>query len=115
MFTLKVLFIKFYYMIDFSAILRDGMSLRSMPPFTITKRDTDLFVIYNKGKNRLDRIAFDIYSDPTCWRFILWANPEYFLEFDIPDNTQIRVPYPLNEVQYEVIGKLEKGRDKEVV
>ena len=102
-------------MIDFAAILRDGTALRDMPPFKIDERQSDIFVTYNKEKTRLDRISDEIYSDPTCWRFIMWANTEYFLEFDIPDNTQIRVPYPLNEVQFEVIEKIEKGRDREVV
>jgi hypothetical protein len=102
-------------MIDFAAILRDGKELRDMPPFTIDDRSTDVFVTYNKQKTRLDRIAGDIYSDATCWRFILWANPEYFIEFDIPDNTQIRVPFPLNDVQFEVIEKIELGRNREIV
>jgi hypothetical protein len=102
-------------MIDISAILRDGAELRATPPVTIKDRVSDVFITYHKGKTRLDRIAGDVYEDPTCWRFILWANPEYFIEFDIPDNTQIRVPYPLREVQFEVMSKLQKGRDREVV
>jgi len=67
-------------MIDFAKILRNGATLRSMPPFKIDERVTDKFVEYNKDKIRLDRIAFDIYGDATCWRIILWANPEYFTE-----------------------------------
>ena len=102
-------------MIDFAAILRDGMSLRAMPPFTIDERDTDVFVTYNKQKTRLDRFAGDIYQDPTCWRIIMWANPEYFIEFDIPDDTQIRIQFPLNDVQFEIIEKLQDGRDREIV
>lgn len=102
-------------MIDFAAILRDGKELKAMPPFLISDRSSDVFVTYNKQKTRLDRIAGDVYSDATSWRLILWANPEYFIEFDIPDNTQIRVPYPLNEVQFEVISKIQKGKDRETV
>ena len=102
-------------MIDFAAILRDGRDIRAMPPFKIKERSSDVFVTYNKQKTRLDRIANDVYKDPTCWRIIMWANPEYFLEFDIPDNTQIRVPFPLNEVQFEIIDKIEEGKDKEIV
>jgi len=47
------------------------------------------------------------------WRLILWANEEYFLEFDIPDNTVIRVPYPvqdvINEIQQEIVDKRNKA------
>jgi hypothetical protein len=46
------------------------------------------------------------------WRLILWANPEYFLEFDIPDNAVIRVPYPLNDVLAEVNNFIINNRDK---
>ncbi len=102
-------------MIDFSAILRNGQSLLDFPPFTISDRQTDLFVTYNKQKTRLDRIAYDVYKDPTNWRYILWANPEYFIEFDIPDNTQIRIPFPINEVEFEISTKLQNGRNREIV
>jgi len=102
-------------MIDFAALLRDGNELKDTPPFIISERLTDVFVTYNKEKTRLDRISYDVYQDATNWRFILWANPEYFIEFDIPDNTQIRVPYPLSEVQFEVISKIQKGKDRETV
>ena len=102
-------------MIDFAAILKDGNRLKSFPPIRIIERDTDVFVTYNKQKTRLDRIAFDIYRDETCWRIILWANPEFFIEFDIPDNTVIRVPFPLEDVQQELVRKITQGRNRENV
>ena len=103
-------------MIDFASILRENDELKSFPPLRIDERTTDLFVIYNKEKTRLDRIAADSYNgDSTCWRLILWANPEYFIEFDIPDNTVIRVPFPLEEVQLEVADKIRQGRDRETL
>ena len=102
-------------MIDFASILRQGQTLLAMPGFTIDERTSDVFITYNKEKTRLDRIAYDVYSDPTCWRIIMWANPEYFVEFDIPDNTQIRVPFPMNEVQFEIIEKLEEGKYRETI
>ena len=74
---------------------------------------TDRKVVYNKQKMRLDTIAGDIYRDETFWRLILWANEQYFLEFDIPDNTVIRVPFPLqdawNEVNKKIIAKKDRG------
>ena len=77
--------------------------LDNMPVIEISQRDTDKKVKYNKVLNRLDRIAGDVYEDETLGKLILWANPEYDYEYDIPDNTIIRVPFPKNDVIQEVI------------
>ncbi len=100
-------------MIDTGRILRNGQVLSSMPPLLIRGRDTDVFVIYNKSKNRTDRIAFNIYQDETFKTLIMWANPEYFCEYDIPDNTVIRVPFPLLDVIQEVTEKIRLGKDRD--
>jgi hypothetical protein len=83
-----------------------------MPPIKIKHRSTDKTVTYNRQKNRLDTIAGNIYKDETLWRIILWANEEYFVEFDIPDNTVIRVPYPLQDVISEVNINIVSKRDR---
>jgi len=83
-----------------------------MPPVQVSKRASDRNVTYNKQRNRLDTIAAEVYQDDTMWRLILWANPDYFMEFDIPDNTVIRVPYPLQDVLNEVNSKIVAKRDK---
>lgn len=98
--------------IDFYKLLKDNDFLRDMPPFTISSRDSDKFITYNKQKNRLDNIAGNIYQDDTLWRVILWANPQYFIEFDIPDNTVIRVPFPMRDVVDEVKMKIISKRNK---
>jgi hypothetical protein len=87
---------------NFYSLLKNADKLKNMPAVQIKKRHTDRSVVYNKQKTRLDVIAGDIYEDETFWRLILWANEEYFMEFDIPDNTVIRVPYPLQDVLNEV-------------
>lgn len=74
----------------------------SMPQVQISKRKTDKFVAYDYNKKRVDVIAGEIYEDETLWRLIMWANPDYFIEYDIPAGTVLRVPYPLNEVLDEV-------------
>lgn len=100
-------------MINFSEILRVGQELLDTPPMVIRSRSTDIFVVYNKNKTRLDRIAYNIYKDETCWRLIMMANPEYFCEYDIPDNTVIRIPSPLGDVLKEVVSKLDAGKNRE--
>ena len=80
-----------------------------MPPVEIDFRDTDKRVLYNNDLTRLDVIAGDLYEDETLWKIILWANPEYDCEFDIPINTVIRVPWPkidvINEVRKKIINR----------
>lgn len=97
---------------DFYKNLKSNDVLKNMPPISISKRNTDKSVLYNKQKNRLDTIAGNVYNDETLWRLILWANEEYFMEFDIPDNTVVRVPYPLQDVMTEVNTKIIAKRDR---
>jgi len=93
-------------------LLKSNDKLKDMPPIQIDKRGTDKSVTYNKQKNRLDNIAGNIYQDETYWRLILWANEEYFMEYDIPDNTVIRVPWPFKDVLTEVDTKIVLKRDR---
>lgn len=98
-------------MANFYQYIIENREMGNMPPIDIISRpESDRFVVYNKKKNRLDRIAGDIYEDETMWRIILWANPEYSIEFDIPDGTSIRIPYPKNDVLQEVIGKIRERK-----
>jgi hypothetical protein len=88
-------------------LLNTGKALLdSMPPIDVDYRLTDKKIIYNKNLTRLDRLAGDIYGDETLWKLILWANPEYECEFDIPDNTNIRIPWPKLDVLDEVRKKI---------
>jgi len=97
---------------NFYSLLKDNDKLKDMPKVQIDKRTSDKSVTYNKQKNRLDNIAGNVYSDETYWRLILWANENYFMEFDIPDNAVIRVPYPLQDVLNEVQTKIVSDRDR---
>jgi hypothetical protein len=98
---------------NFSKLLinRDRAELENMPPIIIDKREDDVSILYNKNKMRLDRIAGDVYQDETMWKVILWANPEYDCEYDIPDDTIIRVPLPKNDVLSEVTSKIINKKD----
>ncbi len=80
--------------------------LDSMPPIEIDNRTTDKRILYNKNLTRLDRLAGDIYEDETLWKIILWANPDYDCEYDIPDDTIIRIPWPKSDVTSEVMSKI---------
>lgn len=83
-----------------------------MPPVNISIRNTDKYITYQREKMRLDYIAGQIYKDETLWRVIMWANPEYSIEFDIPNQTVIRIPFPINDVLTEVNNFIINNKDK---
>ena len=90
----------------YNLLIDSNGNMADMPPITISSRTTDKYIIYNKLKNRVDTICGDVYNDESLGRIILWANPAYYCEYDIPDNTVIRIPYPLGDVMNEVINKI---------
>ena len=97
---------------DFYDILRSNNVTKNMPAFTISSRNSDKRVVYDQKTKRLDNISGEIYGDETMWRVILWANPQYFVEFDIPNGTVIRVPWPLNDVIKELSAKITSKKNK---
>ncbi len=97
---------------NFYKPLKENDSLKDMPPVKIKVRKTDKFITYNRNLMRLDYIAGQIYEDETLWRLIMWGNPEWSLEFDIPTNSIIRIPYPLNDVLAEVNAFITNNKDK---
>jgi hypothetical protein len=87
-------------------------TMQTMPGIIISDRDTDKFIVYNSDKMRLDTIAADVYGDDLYNWLVLLANPEYPLEFDIPNNTVIRVPFPLNDAVTEYEQKVVSLKNK---
>jgi hypothetical protein len=83
-----------------------------MPKIDIQRRNTDIKIVYNKNRTRLDRIAGDVYGEEEYWRIIMWANPEFEFEFEIPDDTLLRVPLPKSEVENEIIRKITNNRNR---
>jgi hypothetical protein len=53
-------------------------------------------MVYKKGKDRLDKASQEFYNTPLFSWLILLANPSAgSLEFEIPDNSMLRIPFPL--------------------
>ena len=68
-----------------------------LPNITIPESSTDKIVVYKKGITRMDKLSQTYYGSPFFGPFILMANPKYEgMEFDIPSDALIRIPYPLN-------------------
>lgn len=75
-----------------------------IPGIKLTPKRTDKQVVYKKGFSRLDKFSQQYYRNPYHGFLILLANPEFGgLEFNIPDNSIIRIPFPFNETleQYQ--------------
>jgi hypothetical protein len=71
-------------------------SFEIVPGIEIPIKGTDRYIQYKKGKDRLDKLSQENYDSPTFGWLILQANPlAGGLEFEIPDNFWLRIPYPL--------------------
>ena len=75
--------------------LIDG-EFKIVPGIEIPIKKTDKYIIYKKNKDRLDKISDDKYGSPLFGWLIMIANPlSGSIEFEIPDNFTLRIPYPL--------------------
>lgn len=69
-------------------------TVKCLPYIKIPAQATDITIEY-KNRTRLDIVSQTYYGTPYYGWLILQANPGYSMEFDIPDGTVIRVPFPL--------------------
>lgn len=83
------------YFDRYQYFVKDG-NFRIIPGIEIPIKGSDKYIQYKKGKDRLDKISQEYYGSPTFSWLILLANPlAGSVEFLIPDNFYIRVPFPL--------------------
>lgn len=76
----------------------NGAKTFLVPFIKIPKRSSDYYVYYDSSKHRMDTLSSEYYGDPNYGWLILQANPTLDgLEFDIPTNYLLRIPYPLQE------------------
>ena len=74
----------------------DEGSFRIVPGIELPIKGTDKYILYKKGKDRLDKMSQEYYGSPTFGWLILQSNPTAGgIEFEIPDNFFLRIPYPL--------------------
>lgn len=52
----------------------------------------------------VDQLALKYYNDSTLEFIIMCANPEFFMSFDIPAGSKLRIPFPLTRV-YQAWGE----------
>ena len=79
----------------YQLFLKDG-GFRVVPGIELPFKCTDKYLQYKKGRDRLDKISQEYYGTPLFGWLILQANPSLgSLEFNIPDNSYLRIPFPL--------------------
>lgn len=79
----------------YSKFRKNGM-IGFVPFVEIPKLESDYYEVYEQGKTRLDNLSYKYYNDANYDWLILAANPQYgSMEFNIPDGTTLRIPYPL--------------------
>lgn len=91
----------------YSKLLRDG-SIKKIPNIKLSEKSTDYYITYRRGYTRLDNVSYDAYGDSSYEWLILMANQDIAsIEFEIPDGTQIRIPFPLQTTLDEYNKKIE--------
>ena len=74
---------------------RDNGNIKPLPGIIIPNNSTDKQAIYKLGQSRLDKLSNLYYLNPYSGWLIMLANPEYGgLEFNIPDMSLLRIPFP---------------------
>jgi len=70
---------------------------QTIVPFVkLPSKPTDKRFIYRNGVSRLDKISQQFYDTPYFGWIILIANPQFGgLENNIPDGTDLIIPFPL--------------------
>lgn len=89
-------------------LLSDNNGGLKQPPYIkLPINDTDKYVEWRTGKSRMDLLSNMYYGSPIFGFFILYANPKYLYEWDIPNGSIIRIPFPFEKVKqdYETILK----------
>jgi|WetSurMetagenome_2_1015567.scaffolds.fasta_scaffold263756_2 hypothetical protein len=83
----------------------DVIAISTMPFVEIPTNPSDKFEYWNSNFSRLDKLSQKYYSNPFYDFLILYANNIYVSEFDIPDGTLIRIPFPLGKAKadYEAL------------
>lgn len=81
-------------------ILKNNDGTIDMAPFVnIPVSSGDKYEEWREGFSRMDVMSQKYYNNPFYDFFIMYANPQFISEFDIPDGTVIRIPFPLDRVK----------------
>lgn len=93
-----------------------GIVPSRIPFIEIINADTDIHILYDKSKMRMDMLSYKYYGDPNYGWLILQANPQYGgFEFSIDDGVDIRIPYPLDSAIQRYEFEINKIKEKKEI
>lgn len=79
----------------YSQFMENGI-IKFLPFIKLPNKSSDKIDIYKTGITRMDKLSNKYYKDPNYGWLIMLANPELgSLEFEIPNNSAIKIPFPL--------------------
>ncbi len=85
-----------YY--DRYQLFKENGQVKNVPFVPIPEKSTDKKEIYKQGFTRFDKLSQKYYGIPTMGFLIMMANSQFGgLEYDIPNGTIIRIPFPLKQ------------------
>jgi len=83
------------YFDRYQYFIEDG-EFKIVPGIEIPIKSTDKYIQYKHDKDRFDKLSQEYYNSPLFGWLILLANPLCGgIEFEIPDNFLLRIPFPL--------------------
>jgi len=87
---------------------RYDANMKPVIGITIPVSTSDKQVVYKQGSSRLDKMSNMYYLNPYSGWLIMLANPQFGgLEFNIPDLSLIRIPYPYDSAIQRYIIELD--------
>lgn len=91
----------------YSNFIANG-EVKIVPWVNLDVKSSDKSKIWNKEIDRMDVLSQKYYEHPFGGWLIMIANPEYGDEFDIPDGTLIRIPFPYNDSKQQYQDAVQK-------
>lgn len=89
------------------SILKNTNSTTDLVPLVkLPTNQSDKYEYWNTEFSRLDKLSQKYYGNPFYDFLILLANPDFVSEFDIPDQTLVRIPFPLSKAKADYEGIL---------
>lgn len=90
----------------YSGMVNDG-DQSTVPFIKLDIKSTDKTIVWKSNESKMFKLSSDYYSgNPTYGWLILLANGIFTMEYDIPHNTLIRIPYPLQDTLKEYTEKM---------
>jgi hypothetical protein len=85
---------------DRYAILNNSNGTTDLMPFVVLPiNQSDKYETWNTAFSRYDKLANKYYGNPFYDFIILYGNPQFASEYDVPDGQLIRVPFPLSKAK----------------